>query len=76
MISNNITNDLYHIGHKMWVWFPVVRYKRQFCTSWSVWEHEACPLSRIKKVRLWEVVSVYLIVIRAIASVLYREVVL
>ncbi len=23
MISNNITNDLYHIGHKMWVWFPV-----------------------------------------------------
>ncbi len=23
MISNNITNDFYHIGHKMWVWFPV-----------------------------------------------------
>ncbi len=21
--SNNITNDLYHIGHKMWVWFTV-----------------------------------------------------
>ncbi len=31
-----------------------------FAQSWSVWEYEACPLSGIKKVRSWEVVSVYL----------------
>ncbi len=27
MISNNIIDDLYHIGHKLWVWFPVCPYK-------------------------------------------------
>ncbi len=40
--------------------FLFVRYKRQFCIELVSWEHEACPLSGIKKVRLWEVVSVYL----------------
>ncbi len=42
------------------------------------WEHKSCPLSGIKKVRSWEVAFVYLVVIsiRAIAVVLYREVVL
>ncbi len=33
MISNNITNDL-HIGHKMWVWFPVCPLKGSFAQSW------------------------------------------
>ncbi len=31
-----------------------------FAQTWSVWEHEACTLSGIKKVRSWEVVSVYI----------------
>ncbi len=33
MISNNITNDLYHIGYKCGCGFLVVRYKRQFCSQ-------------------------------------------
>ncbi len=40
--------------------FLFVRYKRQFCTELVSWEHKACPLSGIKKVRSWEVAFVYL----------------
>ncbi len=70
MISNNITNDLYHIGLKMWVWFPVCAVIRgSFAHTWSVWEHEACPLSGIKKVRSWEVVSVYLDIVISIRAI-------
>ncbi len=49
------------IGLKMRVWFPVCPFIRgSFARTRLVWEHEACPLSEIKKVRSWEVVSVYL----------------
>ena len=39
----------------MWVWFPVFRNKGQFCTELVSWEDEACPLSRNKKERSWEI---------------------
>ncbi len=48
MISNNITNDLYHTGHNIWRGFLFVRYKRQFCRVWSVGSTKLalCPESR------------------------------
>ncbi len=45
----------------MWVWFPVCLFIRDsFAQELVSWEHEACPLFGIKKVRLWEVTSVVL----------------
>ena len=49
MISNNITNYwTYNVGVVSWL--SVIR--GSFAQSW---EHEACPLSGIKKVCSWEV---------------------
>ncbi len=63
----------------MWVWFPVCPLE-ETVLQLAVWEHEACPLSGIKKVHLWEIVSVYLDSdfnpCHNSYSVLYREVVL
>ncbi len=60
MISNNIATTSTILDIKYGCGFQFIRYKRQFCTELVSWKHEACPLSGIKKVRLWEIVSVYL----------------
>ncbi len=55
--NGSITNDLYHIGHTLIVGVVSclsVIIRGSFAQSWSVWEHKACPLSGIKKVRLWD----------------------
>ena len=35
---------IYHIEHKIWVWFPVL-IRGSFCTELVTWEHEACQMS-------------------------------
>ncbi len=73
MISNNITLPYWALNVGVVSCLSVIR--GSFAQSWSVWEHEACPLSGIKNVRSWEVVSVYLDS-DFNPCLLYREVVL